>query len=435
MLSRGVKRASREKRRRSGSISAVAEESLSNAMLVQAYNGQDREVERFHRENIGKYEAEMAATRFRGLFTPVLGLIEFVGAVLVLGLGVWELSQGRLTLGGLFAFFAYLARLYGPIQALSNLQGVFFSAAAGAERVIEFLDLEPAIKDRPDAKRLRRTRGVVEFEDVSFAYEGTPANALQRVSLRVAPGETLALVGPSGAGKSTIVKLLLRFYEPDSGRVTVDGKDITGLQVASLRENIAVLLQETLVFDGSVRENISYGRPGATDDEVIAAAEAADAHEFITALPDGYDTVIGEKGRLLSGGQRQRIAIARAMIRNATILVLDEPTTGLDGESGERILEPLRRLMAGRTTIIISHNLRAAREATEILVLEEGRIVERGTYAELALSNGTFARLHGADGNHAPGTVVAPIGNGRKGKGPRSTRLADALRSARRRAA
>jgi ABC-type multidrug transport system fused ATPase/permease subunit len=209
----------------------------------------------------------------------------------------------------------------------------------------------------------------------------------------------VAIVGENGAGKSTLVKMLCRLYRPDSGRITVDGQDISELQLESLRDNVAILLQETLVFDGTVADNIAFGRPGATREEIVAAAKAADADEFIRALPEGYDTVVGQRGRLLSGGQRQRLAIARAMIRDAPVLILDEPTTGLDAESGERILEPLRRLMAGRATIVISHNLQTIRDATKVLVIEDGRITEEGTHGELVSAGRTYTRLHASTAN------------------------------------
>jgi ABC-type multidrug transport system fused ATPase/permease subunit len=234
---------------------------------------------------------------------------------------------------------------------------------------------------------------LVEFEHVSFRYPGTVKDALTDVSLTVGPGQTFALVGPSGAGKSTAAKLLLRFYDPSEGRILVDGRDLRDLALGSLRQNVALLLQETLVFDGSVRENIAYGRPRATEREIVEAAKAADAHGFVSALPAGYDTVVGQKGRRLSGGERQRIAIARAMIRDAPILILDEPTTGLDAESGARILEPLRRLMSGRTTVVISHNLLTVRDATSIVVLDRGRVAEEGTHADLLALAGSYARV------------------------------------------
>jgi ATP-binding cassette subfamily B protein len=392
-FSRRIKAISRERQKRSGAIASVAEQVLSNIALVQAYGRTDHETGRFHQEVEGKYRAEMRAARLRAVYAPAIDLIELAGLLAVLGTGAWLISRDQFTVGGLLAFLAYLSQLYSPVKGLGSLLNAAYSASAGAERVLEVLDEQPGVSDRPDAQEVGRLQGRVQLDEVGFRYPGRTSPALDGLSLTAGPGDVVALVGASGAGKSTVVKLLLRFYDPSSGCIRVDGHDVRDLTLSSLRSNIAVLLQETLVLDGTVRDNIAYGVPEATDADVERAARAADAHDFITALPDGYASRVGERGRTLSGGQCQRLAIARAMLRNAPVLILDEPTTGLDAGSTDRILEPLRRLMAGRTTIIVSHNLATVREATQILVLDHGQVVERGTHSELLRHGGQYREL------------------------------------------
>jgi ATP-binding cassette subfamily B protein len=392
-FSRLIKHASREKRRRAGSLSAVAEESLANQMLVQASNRQAAELERFERENEGIIEAELASTRIRGLFEPLVDLVELLGVMVVIVLGTVAVTSGDLTIGGLVVFITYLTQLYGPVQELGALSNTIFKAAAGAERVIELLDEQPRVVDRPNPVVLKRARGVVDLEDVTFTYPGAAAPALRDVALRAEPGQTVALVGPSGSGKSTLAKLLLRFYDPDDGTVRLDGRDIRDLELTSLRRNVSLLLQETPVLHGSLRDNITFARPDAGEEEIRRVAEAAGVAEFVDALPDGYDTDLGERGRRLSGGQRQRVAIARALLADAPVLVLDEPSTGLDAEARSTLDQPLRRLMRDRTTIVISHDLLTVRDADEILVLDDGRVVERGRHDELVAAAGRFARM------------------------------------------
>ena len=408
-FTRRIKRASREKRRRSGTMSAVAEESLANVRLVQAYNQQEREIERFDRENLAAYRAELASTRIKAVFTPAVDMLKLAGGLLVIGVGTWQLQQGELTLGGLLVFLTYLGSLYSPIRGLSRTGASIFAASAGGERIIELLDEQPSVEDREDARVLKRVRGSVDFDHVSFRYSARDRDVLSHVSFRLEPGETAALVGHSGAGKSTIAKLLLRFHDPTDGAIRLDGVDLRDLQLQSLRSNIALLLQDTLVFEGTIAENIAYGRPGASAEQIEQAAVESDAHEFICSLPEGYDTLIGERGQRLSGGQRQRVAIARAMIRDAPVLILDEPTTGIDADSAGRILEPLQRLMHNRTTIVITHNLLTVRRASTVLVLGNGRIAERGTHAELLARGGTYAELYAAHQAEVAPTGLAVV--------------------------
>ncbi|MFD0687478.1 ABC transporter ATP-binding protein [Actinomadura fibrosa] len=355
-----------------GAMTSTVEESLSNQPLVQAYNRQETEARRLHREGRTWLEAKMAETRLSSLYGPLVEVVETVCVLVVLGVGAWELQADRITLGGLLAFAAYLGYLYPNVQSLGEIALTASEAAAGADRVQEVLRARPAVVEAPAARTRVARRGRIAFDGVTFRYPGAERPVLQDLRFRAGPGELVLITGPSGSGKSTITKLLLRFYDPESGGIRLDGVPIRELSLATLRDTVTVLQQENLMFSGTVRENIAYGRPGATEAEIVAAAVAADAHDFITALPQGYDTDIGQRGRLLSGGQRQRVAIARAMVRDAPVLVLDEPTTGLDAETARNVLGPLRRLMAGRTTILITHDLHLAPEADQIIMLGRG---------------------------------------------------------------
>ncbi len=362
--------AAARERASNGAMNSVLEEGLANQPLVQAYNRQDAESRRLHQEGRGWLRANMVQAWLAGLYGPAVQLIETVCLIVVLGFGAWEIAAGRLTLGGLLAFAAYLALLYPAVQGLGELALTVSEAAAGSDRVIEILRSRPDVTDARDAEPVRRARGEVAFEGVGFAYPGRGRPVLRDMSFTAEPGEVVVLAGPSGAGKSTVAKLLLRFYDPDEGRILLDGVDIRSLTRESLRENVTILHQETMLFSGSVRENIAYGRPGAPLDEVIRAAEAAGVHDFVKLLPQGYDTPVGQRGRLLSGGQRQRIAIARAILRDTPVLVLDEPMTGLDDATAAQVMTPLRRLMAGRTTLMVTHDPRHVPEGARLVEVE-----------------------------------------------------------------
>ncbi|MEV5750326.1 ABC transporter ATP-binding protein [Actinoallomurus sp. NPDC052308] len=358
-----------QERASDGALTSVVEESLSNQALVQAYNRQRAEQRRLHREGLSWLEARMAETRLAALYEPLVQVIETVCVLVVLGFGAWELTNDRVTLGGLLSFAAYLGYLYPPIQSLGQVGLTASEATASAERIVELMETPPAVANRPAARTRTARRGRVAFDNVTFSYPGKDRPAIENLSFRAGPEELVLLTGPSGSGKSTITKLLLRFYDPRFGRIRLDGVDIRELSLATLRDTVTLMQQETMLFPGTVRDNIAYGRPDATDEQIAAAARSAEAHDFIAALPQGYDTPVGQRGRLLSGGQRQRIAIARAMLRDSPVLILDEPTTGLDAPTARRVLEPLRRLMAGRTTILITHDLYLAPEADKVIVI------------------------------------------------------------------
>ena len=375
-----IKEASREKRRRSGSLTAVAEQALANQMLVRSSNREDNELERYRREGEGALQAELASSRIHGLLSPLVDLVELAAAILVITLGTLVVAEGSLTLGGLLVFVTYLGRLYGPLRDLTAVWESMFAAAAGAERVIELLRERPEVADRPGARRIGTARGALELRDVWFTYPESEEPALAGIDLDLIPGETVAIVGPSGAGKSTLAKLLLRFHDPQRGSIRLDGTDLREIELASLRRNVSILLQEAPVLHASARENIAYATPGASDAEILGAAEAVGARELLESLPEGLDTELGERGMRLSGGQRQRIAMARALLDPAPVLILDEPGTGLDEASREALLDPLRRLARGRTTIVITHDPRFAVGADRTLRLQEGSLIPEPTH-------------------------------------------------------
>ena len=358
---------SRVARSRDGGVTAVVEESLANASLAYAYNQQAHEVERVRSESEALLRSELATARYALLYPSVLSVIELVSALVVIGLGAFELARGELSVGGLLAFAAFLAMIFSPAQQLAGLAATFGASGAAAERVIELLQLRTSVPERAEASELKDVQGQLSCISVSAEYRGR--TVLDGVTLSVDPGQILAVMGPSGSGKSTLAKLLVRFMDPSAGTVLLDGTDLRQVTSASVRQEVTLLPQQSRLFHATIRDNIAYGRPGADEDEIVQAARDADAHSFITALPDGYLTVVGEDGFQLSGGQRQRIAIARAFLRSTPVLVLDEPTAGLDAESVGRLVEPLRRLMKGRTAVLITHDLALAQEADDIFTL------------------------------------------------------------------
>ncbi|MFG2941620.1 ABC transporter ATP-binding protein [Streptomyces sp. NPDC048282] len=388
-----IRTASQDERVADGAITSVVEESLGNVVLTQAYNRRRDEEKRLDVEARAWMRASVRGARLSEMYAQFVEVVETVCVLAVIGLGVWEISADRMTLGQLLAFAAFLGYLYPPIRNLGQLGLTLTAATAGAERISEILDAEPAVTDPASPVGPWPVRGWISFHNVSFRYPESPRASLRDVDFAAGPGELVLVTGRSGAGKSTLSKLLTRFYDPSAGVICLDGVPLGDLPLEFLRENVALLPQQTLILNGTVRENIECGRPGATDTEIEQAARDAAAHDFITTLPEGYDTHIAPGTAALSGGQLQRIAIARAMLRAAPVLVLDEPTAGLDAIAARQVVAPLRKLMAGRTTIMITHDLTLAPDADRILVVDRGRLVEAGTHAELLAREGAYATL------------------------------------------
>jgi ATP-binding cassette, subfamily B, bacterial len=391
---RRIKKASRDVRKKEGEIVTVMQEVLSSMRVVKAFAREDYEQQRLEEQSLEGIEISLRARKLKAKLVPIVEVVIALGTSLVLWFGARMVLHGSLSPGALIVFLFYVGKLYKPMQELSKMTDAYSKASVGFERLREVLHARGEVNDIPGAKPLRQVRGAIEFDHVTFSYKSDEQPVLKDVSFKINPGQIVALVGPSGAGKTTVISLIPRFYDPTAGVVKIDGQDIRRLQQKSLRRHIGFVLQETLLFHAPVWSNIAYGKPGASRGEILRAAELANADEFIRKLPDGYDTIVGERGVNLSGGQRQRIAIARAIICDAPILILDEPSSGLDAGSEKLVFEALDRLMEGKTAVVIAHRLSTIRRADCIFVVKDGEIIESGKHEELVASGGLYAELH-----------------------------------------
>lgn len=388
-----LRKASGTMQQRAAEITSVLQEMIVSVRLIRLFVREEYETNRFIRENDNNFTAQMKAAQLSATLSPVIEFLAAIAVTVIIWYGGREVINGNLTSGSLIAFLVYAVNISNPVKRLGNVYGNIQRAVAAAERVFEVLDTLPEIEDAPDAIELPTVKGDVSFDQVSFEYRAGEA-ALKNLSIEIPAGQILAIVGPSGAGKSTIANLLPRFYDPQGGTICIDGIDIRKVAVRSLREQIAMVPQETILFNASIYENILYGRLDADKAAIIEAAKAANAHDFIMQLPDGYETQIGERGSQLSGGQRQRIAIARAILKNPRILILDEATSALDAESERVVQEALDKLMVGRTTFVIAHRLSTIQRADKILVMEKGRLIECGRHTELLDAGGLYCKLY-----------------------------------------
>lgn len=376
-------------------ITAILQETISGIRVVKAFGREEFEINKFTKQNNESFRATVRGIRLAAMLSPSVEFLGSLGLTAIVWYGGHEVINGHLTSGELVAFLIYVTTMSSPLSRMTRLYGTAQQASAGADRIFEVLDSKPQIKESPGARAMEKVEGRVEFSQVSFAYE-EDVLVLENISFQVSPGQVVALVGPSGAGKTTLVDLIPRFYDPCGGRITIDGEDITQFTLASLRQQIGIVPQDTVLFNGTIGENIAYGRLTADQEEIREAAKAANAHQFIIELPEGYATQIGDRGAKLSGGQRQRLAIARAILKNPRILILDEATSALDTQSEILVQEALERLMKKRTTFVIAHRLSTIRNADQILVIEKGQIVQRGNHEELLAKGGLYSQLYEA---------------------------------------
>ena len=403
---RAVKKATRELRRRQSDIVAIVQVGLESMRTVQVLGAQDVELARLGEASQATVNAALSARRIKSLLSPLVGLIVASCTAVVLWRGTGLILAGGMTVGSLTVFLAYLGRFFKPVQDLAKMTNAIAQTNVGLERIQSILEIPMSAQERPGAREPEPFTGAIEFEHVAFSYQ-PDAPLLRDITFSVAPGEFLGIVGATGSGKSSIASLIPRFYDPTSGRILIDGHDIRDFTLRGIRRHIGFVLQETVLFHGTVRENIAYGRHRATDAEIISAAELAHADEFIVKMPGGYDALVGERGLTLSGGQRQRIGIARAFIRNAPILILDEPTSSLDTEAEQLVMGGLDRLMKGRTVIMITHRLDTLRRADRVIVVQGGIVAEQGAHDALLAANGIYAHLYWTRAAASPGSSAS----------------------------
>jgi subfamily B ATP-binding cassette protein MsbA len=392
---KAVKDATRAVRARQSDVLSIVQRGLGSIRVTKAFGRQDLEMAHLEAASRATVAAALRARQIKSLMSPIVSVVVAICTAIVLWKGTSLIVAGTMTAGALTVYLAYLKQFFKPVKDLASMTSTIAQTNVALERIETILSADEVIKERADAVDPGRVKGAITFDRVSFGYNKDEP-VLHEVSFAIEPGQVVGIVGPTGSGKSTVLSLLPRFYDPLFGHVRIDGINIADYKLASLRSQIGFVLQDTMLFPGTIRDNIAYGRPEATDDDIIAAANVANAEEFISRMPLGYDSIVGERGDTLSGGQRQRIAIARAVIRNSPILVLDEPTAALDTESEHLVIEALRRLMKGRTVIMIAHRLNTLVGADKIIVLKDGVVVEEGSHQGLIARGGVFAKLHRA---------------------------------------